>query len=405
MADEISSRQRYLLALEHEEADRVPIFIDGLPCAFYTDEVRWYNQFERALVMKQLGCDPMINIWLPTPVPSPEVDIRTWREKKDGKIYLGKEFDTPKGVLRQVVEETPDWVSSDHGYWVQRTLENGSKMTYGMDVFDDYSIPRRIEPWVKGKEDLPKLKYVLQKPVKWELDEWRHDTQRAMEFALEHELLTCVRRTVISDASEWFCGLEWFMLQLYDDPEFVEEFLEIFEEISGWQTQLGLEQKPDVFQRRGWYDTPEFWGGKHYTKYIAPSVKAQAKEVHEAGSYFAYLMPEGWGAYLDEFPQLGVDIFWGLDPNRNRTSLKRIKDTIGRSSTLLGGVSSEADIILSPPDKIRETVRSSIEVLAPGGGFILAPSVGLERMEEKNMKWEKVAALIDEAHDCGRYQR
>ena len=203
---------------------------------------------------------------------------RTWRERQDGKVFLGKEFDTPKGVLRQIVEETEDWVSAEHGYWVQRTLECGNKMTYGMDVFDDWAVSRRTEPWIKGKEDLPKLKYVLQKPAKWELDEWRHDAQRAIEFAEKHDLLTCVRRVVISDASEWFCDIEWFMLQLYDDPEFVEEFLEIFEEVAAWQTELALDMKPDIFQRRGWYDTPDFWGGKHFDKYIAPSIKSMAKK-------------------------------------------------------------------------------------------------------------------------------
>jgi len=278
MSDELSSRQRYLAALNHEEADRIPIFLDSLPCAFFTDEVKWYNQFERALVMKNLGCDPMINIWLPTAVLSSEVSVRTWRERQDGKVFLGKEFDTPKGVLRQIVEETEDWVSAEHGYWVQRTLECGNKMTYGMDVFDDWAVSRRTEPWIKGKEDLPKLKYVLQKPAKWELDEWRHDAQRAIEFAEKHDLLTCVRRVVISDASEWFCDIEWFMLQLYDDPEFVEEFLEIFEEVAAWQTELALDMKPDIFQRRGWYDTPDFWGGKHFDKYIAPSIKSMAKK-------------------------------------------------------------------------------------------------------------------------------
>ena len=88
MTSEMTSRERYMAAFRHEEADRVPIFIDGVPNAFFTEQVRWYNQFERAQVMQELGCDPMINIWLPTPAVSDEVEIRTWREKKEGKIYF-----------------------------------------------------------------------------------------------------------------------------------------------------------------------------------------------------------------------------------------------------------------------------------------------------------------------------
>ena len=399
MANDMSSRQRYMAALNHEEADRVPIFIDGVPNAFFTQKVKWYNQFERALVMKELGCDPMINIWLPTPIPSAEAGIRTWRESKDGKIYLGKEFSTPKGNLRQIIHETEDWVDSSHGYWVQRTLESGEKMTYGMDVYDDWCVSRRTEPWVKGREDLEKLKYILKMPTKWELDEWRHDTSRAMEFAQKHDLLTCVRRTIVSDASQWFCDIEWFMYQLYDDAEFVEEFFEIFEEIAAWQTQLALEQKPDILQRRGWYDTPDFWGGAHFDKYIAPSVNNEAKTVHEEGAKFAYLLTEGWGPYLEKFKKLDVDLFWGLDPNRNHATLEEVKSSIGAQSTILGGVSSEEDIILGTEEQIREAVRRAVETMAPGGGFIIAPSVGLWR----NAPWENVAVFIDEAQKAGAY--
>jgi len=400
MANEMSSRERYMAAFRHEEADRVPIFIDGMPNAFLSEKVRWYNQLERAQVMLELGCDPMINIWLPTAVPSDEVEIRTWREKKDGKIYLGKEFSTPKGNLRQVVEETPDWVGVGHIYWVQNTLSSGEKVNFGMDVYDDWCISRRTEPWVKGREDLEKLKYILKMPTKWQLDEWRHDTQRAMEYAKKYDLLTCVRRTIVSDASQWFCDIEWFMYQLYDDPEFVEEFLSIFEEIAAWQTQLGLEQSPDIFQRRGWYDTPDFWGGAHFDKHIFTSMNNEAKNVHQVDALYAYLLPEGWGPYLDKFKKLDVDIFWGLDPYRNKATLNEIKQSIGNTKSILGGVSSEEDIIIGTPQNLRESVRHAVETLAPGGGFVLGPSVGLHR----DSTWDMLKVFIDEAHEVGSYK-
>ena len=76
MVQSLTSRERYLTTFQHKEPDRVPIFLDILPLAFYTPEVKWYNQFERAEVLLALGCDPMINIWLPTPVPHPDVKIR-----------------------------------------------------------------------------------------------------------------------------------------------------------------------------------------------------------------------------------------------------------------------------------------------------------------------------------------
>ena len=76
----------------------------------------------------------------------------------------------------------------------------------------------------------------------------------AKEFAEQHDLLTMARRTIVTDASQWFCDIPWFALQLYYDPGFVEAFLNVFEDVAAWQTGLALDVGVDVLQRRGWYD-------------------------------------------------------------------------------------------------------------------------------------------------------
>ena len=398
--EKLSSRERYLTTFKHQEPDRVPILLDADPTRFFAENVTWFNQFERAEVLLELGCDPMINLWLPTAEPAGDVEIKTWREKKsDGKIYIGKEFHTPKGVLRQIVEETDDWCSSLHGFWVQRTLGGTLREEYGMHVFDDHNVSRRTEPWVKGPEDLEKLPYILQKPAKWKLDEWVHDAQRAMEFAAKHNLLTMVRRTIVSDASQWFCDIPWFMMQLYDDPGFVEEFLGIFEKIANWQAELALAMKPDVFQHRGWYDSPDFWGG-HFEKYILPMINRQADIVHQADALHCYLLTEGWGAYFDEFSKLKSDILWGADPYLGKATLKEMKNKIGKDKTILGGISTEHHLINSDEQTIRQATRDAIEALAPGGSYIFASSAGIGAV---TVEWNLIAAMIDEVHKVGRY--
>lgn len=396
----LSSRERYLTTFRHEEPDRVPVFLDISAPFLSSPKIKWYTQFQRAEVLLAQGCDPMINIWLPTPVPHRDVEIKVAREKtEDGRICLRKEFHTPKGVLRQVVEETEDWCDWQHGFWVQRTLGTGLREDGGMHVFDDWAVSRRTEPWVKERQDLAKLPYILQKPSAWELDEWRHDTQRAMEFARTHGLLTMVRRTIVSDASLWFCDVPWFMLQLYDDPGFVEEFLGIFEEIATWQAELALSLKPDVFQHRGWYDGPDFWGGKHFDRYILPIINRQAEMVHQAGVLHCYLLSEGWGSYLETFGSLKSEILWGADPLLAGTDLKTIKQKLGAHKTILGGVSSEHHLIDCSQETTRQATREAIEALAPGGGFVLASSSSIW----PQVRWDNVAAMVDEAHKVGRY--
>ena len=400
--DRLSSRERIRAAIRHEEPDRVPVFLDiAVPLAL-SPKVRWRTPFERALALLEMGADPIVCIWLPDPVIDPAVQVRVARERqRDGTVLLTKRFDTPRGPLTQVVEETPDWCAAGHGFWVHRTLGTTLREEYGVHVFDDWNVSRRREPWVKGRDDLAKLPYLLRRPAQWQLEEWRYDAERAMEFAARHGLYTMVRRTIVCDAFAWFCDIPWFLMQVHDDPGFVEEFLRIFEEFSDWQMDVALEVKPDSLQHRDWYAGPEFWGPAHHERHLLPYVNRAADRCRAAGVHHCYLLTEGWGPYLDLFRSLHSDILWGADPMKGGAPLAEVKRRLGDSHTLLGGMNAELQIGPDPA-AARAAARAAIRDLAPGGGFILgvSSSIGLD--------WPPAAlaaieAVVDEAHTTGRY--
>ncbi|MCK4983149.1 MAG: hypothetical protein KAS17_09515, partial [Victivallaceae bacterium] len=224
MTTKITSRERMLATLKREETDHVPFspYISQGP--WLGEPLFWRNQFERAKKMLGMGLDPTIDIWIPLPAPHPEVKVKTWREKKNDHILLTKEFHTPAGVLKQVVEETDDWSEARHGLWQPTTFGNELRDEFGIHLFDDYNVSRRLEPWVKGPEDLEKLKYLMFLPEGHKLNEWRMDTERAMEFARKHDLMTMSRRVIVGDAHQWFCDIEWFLMQFYESPDFVKNF-------------------------------------------------------------------------------------------------------------------------------------------------------------------------------------
>ena len=61
MKDRMSSRERLLAAINHKEADRVPIcFRDVAPL-----EKLWKNPFERVLALQELGVDDKLFIHAP----------------------------------------------------------------------------------------------------------------------------------------------------------------------------------------------------------------------------------------------------------------------------------------------------------------------------------------------------
>lgn len=74
--------------------------------------------------------------------------MKTWREMAGAEPPLIEEYHTPPGVLRQAVRETPDWCSALHTHWVPTTFGVERRNHFNMDLFDDWAVSRRIEPYM-----------------------------------------------------------------------------------------------------------------------------------------------------------------------------------------------------------------------------------------------------------------
>jgi len=394
----MSSRQRMMAAIKREGPDHVPFspYISQGP--WFQEPLFWQDQIGRAERMLDIGLDPTIDIWLPDPQPHRDVEIRTWREKKGHEIILTKEYHTPAGVMRQVVCETDGWCSHRHGPWIPTTWGTEKRDQFGMDLFDDYNVSRRVEPWVKGREDLDKLRYIIRLPEGHVLDEWRMDSERAMEYAERFKVLTMARRTIVGDAFQWFCDIPWFVLQLYDDQEFVNEFLDIFQKWSMELIALALEVGIDVVQYRGWYEIPAFWGPTFWNQYICWRIEEQAKLTHSAGKHFVYLLPEGQGAYSDLLRRTSIDVLQGIDPRMlHGWDLQSLYGKLGDAKAFWGGVNAEVTLRSIEYLKIEQEVIEAIETLGANGGLILSafvfPEVPVKGTMHMIEAWKKYCSL------------
>jgi hypothetical protein len=372
-----------LAAIQRQGPDYVPCSLLIHQGPWYREPLYWRDQFERAERLLELGLDPTIDLWLPDPEPHPDVQTKTWREKKEGEILITKEFHTPAGVLRQTVRETRDWCSADHAFWQVTTFGIESRTHYGVELFDDHNVSRRTEPWVKGPEDLEKLPYLIRPPSNSRLEEWRMDVERAIEFAREHELMTHVRRPIVGDAFLWFCDTPWFILQLYDDPDFVEQFLGLFHDWDLRLLDLILDFPVDFVQYRGWYETPTYWGYAGFKRFLAPLIEEQTRRVHDAGVLQGYLLPEGQGALADLLAEMSFDTLVLVDPRMLHVGdLCSLFAQLGDHKSFWGGVDAEVTLHSGDPERIDAAVREAIESLGGNGGLILSAALILGIKEQ-----------------------
>jgi len=384
----LTSRERLLLAMNRKEPDHVPLWNlwrnTDLP-------FRYGNQVERAEAVLALGLDDTLLLQPPLNKTEhfdvnrvPGIRIAVSQSTPAGEDYpvLTKTNETPGGTLRQEIRRTDDW-------------------PYGDDVrlFSDHNISRARKMAVKKREDLPSLKHLLAEPTADQLREYRVSAAHLRAEAGRLGVLLEGGWTALGDAALWLLGTEPLLFLQLDEPDFVEELLEI---VLRWELQreaLLLDAGVEVIVHSAWYECTEFWTPRTYRRLLKPRLKQLVDQAHQAGAKFSYIITTAWQALLPDLVDLGIDSLLGVDPVQGKAHLGDAKRRLGPHMCLWGGVNGALTLGHGSTDEVRAATAEAIRTLAPGGGFVLYPVDQLVRATP----WQNVAAMIDCWQDMGNY--
>jgi len=400
MKRQMTSRERILAAARCEEVDHVPLGQLFHSTIMETPPDRqWANQFERAQVMKDLSLDPTIDIWLPSPEAPPNVPVRKWMEDDpDGPDpLLCAEYETPAGNLVQKVRRTArDWYHHTHYSFMPTWDRNAHRPVDRfdrLDLMDDFFTTRYKVPLVRGPEDLDAFEHLLQPPSGGHRDLWLRNALKAKKIADQMQLATQARRVAVGDWFMWVCLFVQFCKDMIKRPEYVERFYDIISNYNRQIIDMVLEVEPDIVQYRGWYDTPDYWGPDRLRDTMAPRIQALAKQAHDGGAMFCYLLPEGYTVYRDILRELDVDVFLGLDPlaARKAEDLAVVKEAIGDRHCIWGGVNACVTVGTRSDEEIDQAARTAIETLGPRG-LILNASM---YFYDDDVTWDRLMVFVD----------
>ena len=387
MRNEMSSRERLLLTIDHSEPDHVPFLFSTFPPPLAPASS--FSEFQRVGYFLRLGLDAAIRIDPPMFFPhavrplGPDVRTMVWKEVLPGERFpvLHKEYETPGGTLRQTVRQTLDWPHGDD-----------------IPLFTDFCVPksRSVKYLIEDQDDLDALQYLFPDPTEGERKAFVEEATSVRRFAEAHEALVLSGGFGFAplfggDAIAWLCGIENVLLAAYDRPDFLHRLLDI---VFGWNAKyiqlLAEAGGADVIAHRAYYECTLFWSPKLYREIIAPLIRKEIELVHQAGAKFCYIMVEGFMPLLESFKDLGIDILLGPDPVERGMDLKRVKDEIGDRICLWGGVSEHVTLETLDRQRIEREVQEAIQTLAPGGGFILTPVDN-----RPAMLWESTTYMIE----------
>lgn len=366
MPNIMSSRQRMLAALDCRE-------LDYAPCSFMLfnalrDRCESYTEFVERQV--DMGLDTYVQLPPRPPVVvndhynlhglpvncDTRVTTKEWLENQSGESLpiMVKEYQTPGGVLRTEVRQTDDWPWGNH-----------------VPFLDDYLVPRSKKFLVTAPEDLDALRCLLVPPTHEEAAAFKIEARPAIELARRHDLLLAGGWGVGADLIGWIYGLENMVFALYDQPGLIREMLDIIAVWNRARMEVVLEAGIDLYIKRAWYENCDFWTPASYREFLLPIVKADAELAHQKGARLGYIITSNCMPLLDMFAEAGVDVLIGVDPEA--WDMAAAKEKLGNRVALWGGVNGHLTVEHGSIQEVQAEVRQAIEVLAPGGGFILSP--------------------------------
>jgi uroporphyrinogen-III decarboxylase len=196
------------------------------------------------------------------------------------------------------------------------------------------------------------------------------------------------------DMANWLCGMQNLMILAIEQPAFVAELLGMIHLWNRQRMEVVLSAPVDLYIRRAWYEGCDFVTPGFYRSAILPYLKAEAALVHEHGAKFGYICSSGTRPLLEHYREAGIDLLIGVDPVQGtHTDMPLLKEKLGKSICLMGGVSGAVTVEMGAEEEIRSAVRQAIAVLGPEG-FILSPVDNIT--VDAPRTWQNIGTFLDE---------
>ncbi len=382
----MTSRERVLTALHHEQPDRVPLVI-GVSNA-------------TGIKMKPYrGIKGIIG------VQAPDEYLYDWPELGTAAIdeeTMRRLHSDVRGVLDLEPEETR-----------KRNRERDRHS----DCIDSWgSGQSEVKPghWYPGIHPLPDARTIedLDSYQGWPdmLDPTRIAHVRATAKRLADDKQFAIMATpwllFPFERAHAMQGLEPFLLNMAMDPDFARALLE---RIAGYCKQLmgrfldELGDYVDIIKIGDDLGTEKslMISPKMYREILKPIhadfisfIKARTKAkvfFHSDGDV---------APLIEDFIEIGVDILNPIQTSAGSMSdLASLKKRFGNNIVFCGGIDSQKILPLGSPEEVRQEVRRVMGILGPGGGYM----VGAVHTVMNDVPPENVLAMVDAAEEFGHY--
>lgn len=198
-------------------------------------------------------------------------------------------------------------------------------------------------------------------------------------------------------------GMEKFLRDMITGKDYVDILLE---KATRWSEGIATELVKrgvdaiwfgdDIGTQTGLLISPKLWREKLKPLYkqLIAKVKSVKEEVliifHSDGAV---------APLLDDFIEIGVDVFNPVQPNVSGHDPRILKERFGDRLSFFGSIDQQKLLPEGDPEDIEAEVKDKMEVLGQEGGFMIAPA----HIIQSDTPPENVEAFINAVINFGRY--
>lgn len=418
MTEKLTSRERVMVALNHKEADRVPIDFGAMRSTGISTIA--YNNLRKKLGINK-GMSRMYDFQQQLAYPEKEVrdlfhvdvidagqafleDDDNWKEwtLNDGSKchipkYLNYEIDengtlflkTPAGIVVGKKPKTSLYV--DQAYWPFSSYDN---------------IPEDLDT-----EELNHTLWSVPSPP-WHLNILNEDQFNIFKSSIKklhdesnYAIMLAVGCNLL-EMGTWLRGIENFLVDIMLDKKGVERLLDKL--VEGYMALLErvfegvkdyvhiLQFGDDLGSQQGPFIPPNI-----FKEVFKPRYKKMWDFVHSESNCKVFL--HSCGSIYELIPSLieaGLDALNPIQTTAANMDAEKLKKEFGKDLTFWGGGSNTRDVLPNKsPDEVKADVRERINIFGKGGGYVFNQIHNVMA----DIPPENVIAMFRAAYEYGTY--
>ncbi len=372
----MNSRERFYMAVEHEEPDRVPMDIWITPAAY--ERVRDYLGIT-AVEDQEWG------IMAPLKVSEEflqrlHIDFR--------RVYM---IPSDKFMPRTDPDGTTDTEFGFRGKWYGPYWE----ITY--HPWAEFTEVEQVETYEwPDPEDPSRMRGVV---------EWARHLHEETDKAVVG--MVGGPWGVFEICAHYMRGFEAFLLDMMERPRLAEAMMDKSMRLAIEMNRVfldGVGEYLDIVQvgddlghQHGLIMSP-----KLFRSMVKPRLKKIYRDIKRRAPHIK-LLYHTCGAVeplISDLIDIGVDILNPVQPLAKGMDSFLLKERYGDRLTFHGGIDlQEAMSEMGSVEDVKKEVDTRIRAFAPGGGYILAPAHNIQ----PDSTPEQIVTLYDYAHERGRY--